>query len=415
MRKNKLILVESEMKGPKGHFLNNLIDTTLCFENKFYIYWILNKKFESKKTYIPKIKSIIKCISTNRFKRKKNKLFYLIEEILLFFKNILLIFYYFYLFLKMGKVSKYYVALKSNYFILPRYFESFYPKYTKLKLNKNDHIFFTTARRKDMALINFLTKLDENHPKFHIRVFLPPKIRFKGFFYYLREMNSVLKKNKAFVYLWSDLNYKLFIKNSINKSNIFKSNIPWTFYTRKYKRNNHTIGFVGDARRARGFHLLPKLIKQLMIKKRSFNYLIQFSKISNELIDIKKELYKLAKYNKKIKIIEKYSDYKEFLNYLKNIDIMPILHSSKEINSVTSGTLYSCVPYEIPVVVPSGTEFMRNIQKHKSYEKAKNINEFASKINTISKNYRLYLNNMKLNSKILKETLKKDPLQNNIN
>ena len=87
--KNKLILVESEMKSPKGHFLNNLIDTTLCFENKFDIYWILNKKFESKKTYIPKIKSIIKCISTNKFKRKKNKLFYLIEEILLFFKNVL--------------------------------------------------------------------------------------------------------------------------------------------------------------------------------------------------------------------------------------------------------------------------------------------------------------------------------------
>ena len=86
---------------------------------------------------------------------------------------------------------------------------------------------------------------------------------------------------------------------------------------------------------------------------------------------------------------------------------MPILHSYKEINSVTSGTLYSCVPYEIPVVVPFGTEFMKNIQKYKSYEKAKNINEFADKINTISKKYRFYLNNMKLNSKILKETLKK--------
>lgn len=413
--KKKLLLVESEMINPKGHFLNNLIDTTFCFEKKFDIFWILNKKFNSKRTYIPKIKSIRKCISTNKFKRKENKLLYLIEEVLLFVKNILLIFYYFYFFLKDGKVSEYYKALKSNYFILPKYFESFYPEYISLKLNKTDHIFFTTARRKDMALINFLTKLDTNHPKFHIRVFLPPKIKFKGFFYYLREMNAVLKKNKAFVYLWSDFNYRLFVKNSANKSNIYKSNIPWTFYIRKYKKSNHTIGFVGDARRARGFHLLPKLIKRLMIKKKSFNYLIQFSKISDDLLNTKRELYKLAKSNKKIKIIEKYSDYKEFLGYLKKIDIMPILHSSKEINSVTSGTLYSCVPYEIPVVVPSGTEFMKNIQKYKSYEKAKNINEFAVKINTISKNYRFYLSNMKLNSKILKETLKKDPLQININ
>ena len=228
-------------------------------------------------------------------------------------------------------------------------------------------------------------------------------------------MNEVFKKNKVFVYVWSNFNFKLFIKNSINKSNIFISNIPWTFYSRKLKKKNHTIGFVGDARRARGFHLLPSIINRLETKKNSFNYLIQFSKITEDLIDTKDKLYKMARYNKKIKIIEKYSDYKEFLGYLKKIDIMPILHTAKEINAVTSGTLYSCVPYEIPVVVPAGTEFMKNIQKFKSYEKARNVNEFADKINTISKKYSFYLKNMKLNSKILRENLKKDPLQININ
>ena len=161
--------------------------------------------------------------------------------------------------------------------------------------------------------------------------------------------------------------------------------------------------------------MLPQIIKTLETKKKSFNYLIQFSRITDDLIETKKELYNMAKYNKKIKLIEKYSDYKEFLGYLKIIDIMPILHSAKEINAVTSGTLYSCVPYEIPVVVPSGTEFMKSIQKFKSYEKARDANEFANKINVISKNYRFYLNNMKLNSKILKKTLSNDPLQKNIN
>ena len=413
--KNKLLLVESEMKNPKGHFLNNLIDTTICFEKKFDIYWILNKKFEKKKTYIPKVKSILKCVSTNKFSRKENKILYFIEEIYLFLKNIILVFYYFYFFIKKGKLTEYFAALRSNYFVLPRYFGSFYPVFKKLKLNETDHIFFTTARRKDIALINFLTKIDKTQPKFHIRVFLPPKIKFKGFFYYLSEMHQSLEQNKVFVYLWSDFNFKLFLKNSINKSSIFKSNIPWTFYKRKFKKNNHTIGFIGDARRARGFHLLPQIIKTLETKKKSFNYLIQFSRITDDLIETKKELYDMAKYNKKIKIIEKYSDYKEFLGYLKIIDIMPILHSAKEINAVTSGTLYSCVPYEIPVVVPSGTEFMKSIQKFKSYEKARDTNEFANKINVISKNYRFYLNNMKLNSKILKKTLSNDPLQKNIN
>ena len=32
--KNKLILIESEMVEPKGHFLNNLIDISKFFEKK---------------------------------------------------------------------------------------------------------------------------------------------------------------------------------------------------------------------------------------------------------------------------------------------------------------------------------------------------------------------------------------------
>ena len=68
-----------------------------------------------------------------------------------------------------------------------------------------------------MALINFLIKIDKNHPKFHIRVMLPPKIKFKGFFYYLREIDEQLKLNRVFVYLFGDFTYKLFLKNSIDR------------------------------------------------------------------------------------------------------------------------------------------------------------------------------------------------------
>ena len=35
-KKNKLVLVESEMKNPKGHFLNNLIESTFFFKKKIY-------------------------------------------------------------------------------------------------------------------------------------------------------------------------------------------------------------------------------------------------------------------------------------------------------------------------------------------------------------------------------------------
>ena len=51
--KNKLLLVESEMKSPKGHFLDNLIETTVTFKNKLDIMWMVNKKFDNEKTYLP--------------------------------------------------------------------------------------------------------------------------------------------------------------------------------------------------------------------------------------------------------------------------------------------------------------------------------------------------------------------------
>ena len=274
--KNKLLLVESEMKSPKGHFLDNLIETTVTFKNKLDIMWMVNKKFDNEKTYLPNKIRIFKSISTNKFKRKDNKLFYIIEEVFLFFLNLFQILFFSLYFLKEKKLTFYLNALKSNYFLLPRYFPSFYWEYKNLKLTKNDNVFFQTARRKDIALINFLIKIDEDHPKFHIRVMLPPKIKFKGFFYYLKEIDSQLKSNRAFVYLFSNSTFNLFIKNSIGKKGIFKSNIPWSFYSRKYKIKNHVVGYVGNARRARGFHLLPQIIRLLEKKSKSLRYLIQF-------------------------------------------------------------------------------------------------------------------------------------------
>ena len=53
-KKNKLVLVESEMRNPKGHFLNNLIETTVNFKEKLKIYWVVNKDFKDEGTYLPK-------------------------------------------------------------------------------------------------------------------------------------------------------------------------------------------------------------------------------------------------------------------------------------------------------------------------------------------------------------------------
>lgn len=417
--KNKLIIVEAEMTEPKGHFLNNLIDISKFFEKKLNIYWLLNKNFHSNNTFIPKKPKIIKAIKSNKFNRKENKLAYIFEEIYLFFFNILLSFYFLFFFAKEKKLKNYILALKSNYFLLPRYFSSFYNKYKDLKLSREDSIFFPSARRKDIALVNFLTKIDLDHPKFHLRVFLMPKVRFKGFFYYLKQINNKSNNAKVFIYLWNNKNYKIFKNNSYNKDKILISKLifsynPFSKFDRKYKKKNYVIGFAGNARRARGFHRLPKLIELLERQDNSFKYLIHFSNISKDLIPIKNQLYNLSKKNNKIKIINKYTNNLQFINILKKIDIMPLLHNAKEINNVTSGTIYSCLPYQIPFIIPNGSNFMEDINKFKSYEKGKNLDQIAKKTIKISKKYPYYLKNAKLNFKLLKNVLDQDPLKINL-
>ena len=58
---------------------------------------------------------------------------------------------------------------------------------------------------------------------------------------------------------------------------------------------------------------MPDIIKEIQSYKIPIKFLIQFSKISDDLIKTKAELYKLSKNNRKIMLIEKYCDYNDFV------------------------------------------------------------------------------------------------------
>lgn len=418
-KRNKLLIIEPEMTEPKGHFLSNLIHTSRFFEDKFKIHWILNHQFNNQGSFIPKNIKLVYSISTNRYKRKEKKILYLFKELHIFFENIFYTFFFLFFFMKEKKTILYFNALKSNYFIIPKYFKSFYFNYRSLNLNEKDHIFFPSGRRKDLALINFLSKIDINHPKFHIRFDLPQSFKFKGVFYYIKEIDKELRNNRVAIYLWKN-NFKIFLKNSLSKKGIFETNLMFSYnfnfkFNRKFKPKNLVIGFLGNARRSKGFHHLPKIVKLLEQKKYHFNYLIQFSKISKDLINVKKKLYELSKKNKRLKIIEKYTSNEEFVDHLKKINIMPILHGANEINNTTSGTLYSCIPYQIPFIIPNGVYFLKNINTFKSFEKANSINDLVNKIILISRKFDFYLRNAKKNYKNFKKIMKNDPIIKNLN
>jgi hypothetical protein len=411
--KKKIILFEPEMLSAKGHFLDNLIESTCLFKKKFQVLWFLNKNFNPEKNHIPKNITIKKIIESNIFKRKNNKFFYLVEEIGFFFTNIFDIIFFLFFFIFKRKMFCFLGALRSNYFVLPRYFKKFYLTYAKERLNENDHIFFQSSRRKDLALVSFITQIEKKFPKIHMRFFLPPTKRFKGSYFYLNKIKKLIKNKKIYLYSLGEYTKKTIEKNIMLKNSVELSNLPYSFYNRPFKNKILNVGFLGEARINKGFHLIPNLIKLINQSGHRVNFLIQFSKASKEVIKYKEELILLSKKYKNIKIIEKYCDYLEFRKLLEKIDIMPIMHDANQINTITSGILYSSITYEIPSIIPKKCNFMSDTLVNKSFEKYNNFSECVNKIKLISKNYSYYLKEAKKNSLVLKEKLNNDPLKKN--
>ena len=412
--KKKLVLLESEMQAPNGHFLDYLIESTIYFQDKFNIIWFLNKNCDLKESYIPKNVEINKIIISNYYRRNKNKLFYFFEEIFFFLKNFYDIFYFTVHFIKKKNFINFFKTLFSNYFIIPRYFKSFYFGVLNSNLNENDHILVQSCRRKDISCIYFFSNIEKIFPKIHLRVFYPPKKRFKSFYFYLSKIENFMKEKKIFLYTEHGYKEELF-KNEINNKYLVNTVTPiFSFFERFHTNFTLTIGFVGQARKDKGFHLLPELILKLEKKKINLNYLIQFTSTNKDTEIYKNQLLSIAKDNSRVKIINKYLDFKEYRNILSQIDIMPMLYDVKHLTMGNSGVIYSCITHEVSLVIPNDCSHLKKFLIFKSYEEARNLDEYVEKIIFMKNNFIVYLSEAKKLSLDLKNTIKNSSLVRNI-
>jgi len=416
--KNKLLLLETEMVDPGGHYLDNVIESYYYFKNNLQIQCLLNKKFNSQGTFIPNELQLIKILNSNIFKKEKNKFLYLLFEIFSLLKRFIFTILLIPFFLFRKNFKNYLNAIISNKFIIPKYFTEVFFFLKKNKYSKNDHIFFQTTRNKHIALANFIARIDDNLPNIHLRILYTPssKKKFTGFYYYLNQIKPYLSNKKISLYSLTDKNIKIFNEKINSKIGIYKTNIPWVFYNREKKDSSITVGYMGDARESRGFNLLPDLINKLLDKNENLNFLIQFSKTSSNSTSITSEnLFKMAENNPKIKILKTYLDYADFRNTLQKIDIMPILHNNEEINNGNPSTIYSSITHEIPMVLPQNLNYMKDVMVNKSFEIADNLDGVVTQTLKIANDYNRYLNAAKINSKLLFEIFENDPLKKNIN
>ena len=412
--KKKLLLVEGEMIEPRGHFLDYLIETSNYFKETRNIFWFLNKSFDSQDSYLPEYCNIRRVIKSNQFKKKSNKFYYLINEIFYFLKNFIDIFYFLYLFKNnKQKLFSFIKCLFFNYFIVPRYFKSFYLNYIKLNFNSSDDIIFQSCRRKDMALIFFIFNIEKFRlPKIHIRIFHLPKRRFKDFYFYFNKIKDGAKKN---IFLYTEEGKKKnSLMNELSSENLVNVTKPiFSFYNRRLSLTNHTIGFIGEARVNKGFNEIPKFIETIKKYNKDINFIIQFSNSDDQTKKTVSLLHALSLKYKNIQIVHKYCDYDEYRKILQKITIMPLLYDLEQIR-LGSGVLYSCVSHEIIPIIPINSDYLKEILSPNSYLEANDINSFVNNSLTIIKDYKNFLSCAKYSSKSLSRSIQDDFLINNI-
>ena len=412
--KKNLLLIESEMISPKGHFFDYLLETSNYFKDNNTIHWFLNKNFSFENNSVPNYCNIKKIIKSNNFNRKINKFFFLIEEFFFFLKNFFDIFYFILFFIRdKKKLFSFLKCLFGNTFIIPRYFKSFYLEYIKFNFNINDNIIFQSCRRKDIALVYFLYNIEKkNIPKIHLRIFFIPKKRYKSFYFYFNKIKSVAQ-NKIFFYTEEGLKKKSLIKE-LGSDNFINTTKPiFSFYNRKPVTKTHTVGFMGESRLNKGFNVIPKFIEEIHKINDKFKFIIHFSNLDSKTIKTSKILRELcSKYNN-IEIIDKYCDFHEYRKILEKITIMPLFYDLDQIR-IGSGILYSCISYQIIPIIPKNCDYLEEIIIQKPLIEAENLNDFVRITNKISNNYDEYLSAINKSSDYLYQSIKNDMLIKNI-
>jgi glycosyltransferase involved in cell wall biosynthesis len=401
----KIILFEGEMVGGHGHHYHHMVESSLYLKNKGKIIWIVNKKFQRKNLFIPNFVKVFPVIDTGYRDLINNK-----NTIFVVIKNFFFYFYFLFFFNNFNYLN----ILSKNFFLLPKYFSSFFYIYKRLKITSNDVIIFQSARLNDCELSYFLSLIDKNYPDMHLRIIaLHKKQKLKKFYFYLKKflINKILFK-KIFLYT-ETTKQSLIIKNDTGISLKVFNNIL-NFYSRQNNKRYLTIGFLGESRKDKGFDKVPDLIEKIIKINNNFKFIIQISKISREFKFVQDRIIKLGNDNKNIKIITGYLNFHSYRNILKRVDIMPILHTSHQLKNFGSGIIFSSLTNEIPIVILKNNNYIKKLFKFKSYLEAKNIDDYAMCVCKISRNYNYYLAEAKKQSNLYKSKLINDPLINKI-
>jgi glycosyltransferase involved in cell wall biosynthesis len=160
---------------------------------------------------------------------------------------------------------------------------------------------------------------------------------------------------------------ELLLNHKANYRNIFWT--PWypsnTKAKKPVKKVSHiTIGFLGAAKKRKGFDQIPEILECL--KQGGINFRALIQRAAHPWDTYEATISQLKQnFDDKVKLLPGDLDFEKFIEYLSKCDILilPYDKTSYKINS--SGLLYHAAELQIPVIASSGTGFEKEILENR--------------------------------------------------
>ena len=408
----KIILFEGELSGGKGHHYDFLVENSLYYKEKGEIFWIVNKKFNKEKLFIPDFVKICNIIDTAKRKVNFDNLLFIGTILFLSIKNFFLSYYY--LITKFQFNNCFFAYFLKSFFTFPKYFSSFCKIFEQVNLNENDIIIFQTSRINEIELAYLLIIL-KIKVKLHLRIIqLHRKKKLKKCFEIIKNLNKKNKLSKnIFFYTETDFQKQQIKKNTNIDVELFSNNL--TFSKKEIPVEKFTIGIIGESRFDKGFYKIPELIRKLnKMAIDKLQFIIQINNYPLDLLGTRNEIYALSKEFKNIEIVNGYINFFEYRNLLKRINIMPLLHDLDQLKYCGSGIVFASIVNEIPIVIPQNALYVKKFFEFESFLEANDLIDYSKKIVHIIDNFNHFLELAKKQSLSYKNKLNFDPLNNRI-
>lgn len=173
----------------------------------------------------------------------------------------------------------------------------------------------------------------------------------------------------------------------ISKSNLIWAPIPprdlqpVKRVLNKSKDVNFTIGFIGSARKNKGFDLIPKILEGLKKSKIEFKAIIQLANF--EWDEYPLTCKSLSEYTDQIEFLDGGCSENQILDALNQIDFLVMPYSVKSYKKSGSGILFQAADLGIPILATDGVGFDWDLKKYSIGFTFKTLTELVNTLKTL--------------------------------